>query len=354
MAVASAKALTNLLEIQIPQWMLNKQLWAEDSAMCVELVLEHLRLSARMYSITDPAKKTTSMGAWAFYEDIELRQAHKHYPSGQTAAAVALRRATHDLVKDLLIKIFLPYWSRAEEVIMGDYEDDLCVDAQHVHDAAGTITERNPQAAIFMNALRKEVFLGAEVHNKMMVEAINNLKGPTATTQAALMVTLGHLDHMDNMVKVHSCYQGCWSQFPTRRKELHGVLKKWNNHMKLPIILFIADERIKERAGTATLRGLIASLRVFLTTEIHERMTAPTSASGKTVVLATTTGCKLHGENARHTTAECKGIKRKREHDGGSNAKGKRPMYERQFFGTHSRVAVGGSQGEKGATAETK
>jgi hypothetical protein len=164
MAVASAKALTNLLEIQIPQWMLNKQLWAEDSAMCVELVLEHLRLSARMYSITDPAKKTTSMGAWAFYEDIELRQAHKHYPSGQTAAAVALRRATHDLVKDLLIKIFLPYWSRAEEVIMGDYEDDQCVDAQHVHDTAGIIIERNPQAAIFMNALRKEVFLGAEVH----------------------------------------------------------------------------------------------------------------------------------------------------------------------------------------------
>jgi hypothetical protein len=164
----------------------------------------------------------------------------------------------------------------------------------------------------------------------MMVEAINNLKGPTAPTQAALMITLGHLDHMDYMVKVHSCYEGCGSQFPTRRKELHQVLKKWNNHMKLPIILFIADERIKESAGTATLRGLIASLQAFLTTEIHERMTAPISASGKTVVLATTTGCKLHGENAKHTTAECKGIKRKHEHDGGSNAKGKRPMNERQ------------------------
>jgi hypothetical protein len=81
------------------------------------------------------------MAGWAFIEDTTLRQAHQHYPSGQTAAAVTLRRAVHDLVKTLLTKIWLPYWSRAEEANMGDYEDDACVDAQHVHDAAGNIIE---------------------------------------------------------------------------------------------------------------------------------------------------------------------------------------------------------------------
>jgi hypothetical protein len=153
---------------------------------------------------------------------------------------------------------------------------------------------------IFLKALRKEVFLGAEVHNQMMIEMIKGLKGPTAPTQAALMVTIEYLNHMDDMVKVLSCYQDCGSAFPIRRKELHGVLKKWNNHMSLPIILFIADERKKELAGTATFRSLIASLQVFLTTEIHERMAAPTAVPGKTVsALATTTGCKFHGASAK-------------------------------------------------------
>jgi hypothetical protein len=69
---------------------------------------------------------------------------------------------------------------------MGDYEDDACVDAQHVHDAAGNIIERNPQTAIFLKALRKEVFLGSEVHNKMMVEVINNLNRPVVN------LILGH------------------------------------------------------------------------------------------------------------------------------------------------------------------
>jgi hypothetical protein len=61
-------------------------------------------------------------------------------------------------VRTLLVKIFSPYWPRAEEAKMGDYDNDACVDAAHVRDAAGIIIERRPKAAIFMMALRKDVF----------------------------------------------------------------------------------------------------------------------------------------------------------------------------------------------------
>jgi hypothetical protein len=158
MAANHTKVLTNLVEIQIPSWMLNKELWIKDAADCVYNVTKFLRLNAEMYPVYDPAKKTSHMAECAFIEGPTLRHGHQHYPSGQTPAVVALRRAIHDLVRTLLVKIFSPYWPRAEEAKMGDYDNDACVDAAHVRDAAGIIIERRPKAAIFMMALRKDVF----------------------------------------------------------------------------------------------------------------------------------------------------------------------------------------------------
>ena len=331
MSAAPSKVLTNLLEINIPTSMLNNELWDKDAAQCVANVIKYLLLNAELYPLFDPAKKTSHMVQWAFIEDHLLRHAHQHYPSGQTAAAVALRRSVHDLGKSLLVKIFTPYWPRAEEAKMGDYDDDADVDAAHVRDAAGNIIERRPKTAIFIKALHKEVFLGAEVHNQQMQAKIQGFKGPTAPTKKALNETTQYLDSMDAMVKVLSGYKDCASAEGLRRKELHAVLQKWGktDTMGLPIILFIEGERKKELAGTATFRDLIVSLQNWLTFEIHERMVS--TVSGKTVnALATTTGCALHGANAKHTTEQCKGIKRKREYKGGNNAKGKRPMTERE------------------------
>jgi len=97
--------------------------------------------------------------------------------------------------------------------------------------------------------------------------------------------------------------------------------------MGLPVILFIEEERKKELAGTTTFRDLIASLQDWLTIEIHKRMVS--AVPGKTVnALVATTGCMLHGPGAKNTTDQCKGIARKRKHEGGNNAKGKRPMHE--------------------------
>jgi hypothetical protein len=330
MAAAPSKVLTNLLEINIPTSMLNHELWDKDAAQCVANVIKYLLLNAELYPLFDPAKKTSHMVQWAFIEDHLLRHAHQHYPSGQTAAAVALRRVVHDLGKSLLVKIFTPYWPRAEEAKMGDYDDDADVDAAHVRDAAGNIIERRPKTAIFMKALHKEVFLGAEVHNQQMQAKIQGFKGPTAPTNKALNETTKYLDSMDAMVKVLSSYKDCASAEGLRRKELHAALQKWGktDTMGLPIILFIEGERKKELAGTATFRDLIASLQDWLTFEIHERMVS--TVSGKTVTaLATTMGCKLHGANAEHTTEQCKGITSKRKYEGGNNGKGKRPMNER-------------------------
>jgi hypothetical protein len=115
-------------------------------------------------------------------------------------------------VKSLLVKIFTPYWPRAEEATMGDYDDDSDVDAAHVHDAAGNIIERRPKTALFIMALREEVFLGAEVHNQQMQEKIQGFKGPTAPTKKALNDTKKYLDSMDSMVKVLSGYKDCASE----------------------------------------------------------------------------------------------------------------------------------------------
>jgi hypothetical protein len=93
MAAAPSKVLTNLLEIAILTHMLNAELWDKDSAQCVAHVIKCLLLNAEMYPLFDPAKKTSHMVQWAFIEDHLLRHAHQHYPSGQTAAAVALKEA---------------------------------------------------------------------------------------------------------------------------------------------------------------------------------------------------------------------------------------------------------------------
>jgi len=190
---------------------------------------------------------------------------------------------------------------------MGDYDDDSDVDAAHVHDAAGNIIERRPKTALFIMALREEVFLGAEVHNQQMQEKIQGFKGPTAPTKKALNDTKKYLDSMDSMVKVLSGYKDCASAEYIRRKEFRAVLKRWGktDTMGLPIILFIAAEREKEQAGTATFRDLIASLQNWLTKEIHERMIS--TVSGKTVnALAATTGCNFTAQtqNIRRKTAK--------------------------------------------------
>ena len=125
-----AKVLTNLLDINIPTYRLSAELWDKDAAQCAADVIKFLLLNAEMYPLVDPAKKTNHMVQWAFIEEHLLRHAHQHYPSGQTAAAVSLRRAVHDLVKSLFVKIFTPYWPRAEEATRGDYDDDN--DAGHM------------------------------------------------------------------------------------------------------------------------------------------------------------------------------------------------------------------------------
>jgi hypothetical protein len=54
-------------------------------------VLKYMFLSAKLIPLINTITNERFMAQWAFIENDAKRQAHQHYPAGQTAVAVAYR-----------------------------------------------------------------------------------------------------------------------------------------------------------------------------------------------------------------------------------------------------------------------
>jgi hypothetical protein len=131
-------------------------------------------------------------------------------------------------------------------------------------------------------------------------------------------------------------YSECLATEGQRWTELLRQMKIWsvNDPNKFHTDIFINDMRAKATStGVKSLSDLITSFSTWIEAEILERQA---SKSNKVISANATTpsrsGCAKHGPNAKHTTAECKGLMKRPQGQQGQRTNGKAPFNGRPKF----------------------
>jgi hypothetical protein len=189
-----------------------------------------------------------------------------------------------------------------------EYDDDASL--LHVRKAHGDIVERMPLVPLLIAKLKEKTYKGAHIHNKSLEVHIQGFKGPKDASDLALTTITAWLDNTDTLWSMLKTYPECLATEGQRWSELLQQIKNWSttDHNKFPADIFINDMREKAKStGVKSLSSLISSFSKCIETEILERQ-ASKSAKVISVNATATGGCANHGPNAKHTTAECRGL----------------------------------------------
>jgi hypothetical protein len=326
---------SNFLEYNPAKEVLSQEAWNANSALTFYKLLKNLRQTAKLLPLVHPQTNVKYMVDWPFVEGDLERQAMPTYLGGQGAVNVALRKTINDLVYTYLIKLLTPCWPRIEKaLVLTDYDDDAS--PHHVLNVHGHITERMPMVARLISAIKKKTFKGPVVHNKSLEDHIQGFKGPKDASDQALTNMNAWLDETDTLWTMLQAYPECLATEGQRWTELLRQMKVWSvsDSNKFPTDIFINDMRSRATStGVKSLSDLITSFSTWIEAEILERQA---SKSNKVISANATTpsgsGCAKHGPNAKHTTAECKGLMKRPQGQQSQRTNGKAPFNGRPRF----------------------
>jgi hypothetical protein len=324
---------SNFLEYNPAKEVLSQEAWNANSALTFYKLLKNLRQTAKLLPLVHPQTNVKYMVDWPFVEGDLERQAMPTYLGGQGAVNVTLRKTINDLVYTYLIKLLTPCWPRIEKaLVLTDYDDDAS--PHHVLNVHGHITERMPMVARLISAIKKKTFKGPVVHNKSLEDHIQGFKGPKDASDQALTNMNAWLDETDTLWTMLQAYPECLATEGQRWTELLRQMKVWSvsDSNKFPTDIFINDMRARATStGVKSLSDLITSFSTWIEAEILERQA---SKSNKVIGANATTpsgsGCAKHGPNAKHTTAECKGLMKRPQGQQSQRTNGKAPFNEDQ------------------------
>jgi hypothetical protein len=187
-----------------------------------------------------------------------------------------------------------------------------------------------------ISAIKKKTFKGPVVHNKSLEDHIQGFKGPKDASDQALTNINAWLDETDTLWTMLQAYPECLATEGQRWTELLRQMKVWSvsDSNKFPTDIFINDMRARATStGVKSLSDLITSFSTWIEAEILERQA---SKSNKVISANATTpsgrGCAKHGPNAKHTTAECKGLMKRPQGQQSQRTNGKAPFNGRPRF----------------------